>query len=537
MRLRRLVLGRHVLARLAVGLVGVALVAGCTASGHRSAASSRSAAGSTSATPTTTATASPAPTPTRAAAVSWPSAAAVRIENAVAGSKAWQLGISFASKYPLNGFADHASVQPGTPVRLFVSSLDGPVSVQAFRMGWYGGAGGRLVARYPTITQVEQPAGTLVSPTRTYSDADWRPSLTVDTAGWEPGDYLFLLTDAQGHGRWVPLTVRSPSTSGAIVLINAVTTWQAYNAYGGYSLYQGPGGGYRDRAYAVSFDRPIDYGAGAGDFYGNELPVVELAEHLDLPVAYVTDTDIDADPHLLDGARAVISLGHDEYWSHAMRDEVTHDRDAHGMNVAFLGANAVYRHIRMSATALGPERLETDYKDGSLDPIAKTAPAQATYQWRYGPDPRPESVLTGAYYQCNPVQADMVVSNPASWLFHGVQVADGTRLAGLAGHEFDEVDLAVPTPRPIDVLFHSPVVCHGQHSFQDSAYYTSPSGAGGFDSGTSAWVCGLTPPCSPGEAQRDVVTTVTANLLKAFAAGPAGKVHPAVDDLARLGIG
>ena len=520
--------------KLAIAVAAVTVAAGCTTSAHRPpTAHSPAPAG------TTSAPSSPQPSaPASAAAgpASWPSAAAVRFEDSRPGSAAWNKGISFALSYPLNGFADHASVLPGASVRLFISSVDGPVTVQAFRMGWYGGVGARLVQSYPSVTRVSQPAGTMSAATHTYSDANWTPSLTVDTTGWVPGDYLFLLTDAQGHGRWVPLTVRSSSTSGAIVLINAVTTWQAYNAYGGYSLYQGPHGGYADRAYAVSFDRPIDYGAGAGDFYGNELPVVQLAEKLDLPVAYVTDTDIDADPHLLDGARAVISLGHDEYWSQAMRDEVTRDRDAHGMNVAFLGANAVYRHIRMSATPIGPERLETDYKDGSIDPIRHTDPAEATYQWRYGPDPRPESVLTGAYYQCNPVQGDMVVADPSNWLFHGVSVSAGMHLSGLAGHEYDQVDLAVPTPRPIDVLFHSPVVCNGKHGFQDSAYYTTPSGAGGFDSGTSAWICGLTPSCSPSAAQRDIVTTVTSNLLRAFAAGPAGKTHPAVDNTAALGI-
>ena len=36
-----------------------------------------------------------------------------------------------------------------------------------------------------------------------------------------------------------------------------------------------------------------------------------------LPLAYVTSMEIDADPHLLDGASALISPGHDEYWTPA----------------------------------------------------------------------------------------------------------------------------------------------------------------------------------------------------------------------------
>lgn len=489
-------------------------------------------------------------TATKPAATQMPSAATSPVTSSVSptasatsdhslpGTRAWGAGISFAETSAVLGFADRESVLPGAQVRLYIKADAGPVTVSAYRMGWYAGTQGKLVATFPSVTDVRQPPSTFVAGTRTVSAADWHPSLTVDTAGWEPGDYLFLLGDAAGHGRWVPLTVRSASTAGAIVLVNADTTWQAYNAFGGYSLYHGPNGAYASRSYAVSFDRPIDYGGGSGDFYGNELPVVSLVEKLGLPVAYVTDTDLDADPHLLDGARAVISLGHDEYWSQAMRDQVTHDRDVHALNVAFLGANAAYRHIRMSSTPLGPERLEIDYKDGQLDPLARTAPSQATYQWRDGPDPRPESVLTGAYYQCNPVHANMVVADSSNWLFAGVSVHRGSVLPGLAGQEYDSVDLAVPTPRPMEVLFHSPVACRGTASFQDTVYYTVPDGAAGFDSGTSAWVCGLTPTCSRGDTPFDqqVTGAVTTNLLKAFAAGPCGRLHPAQDDIARLGI-
>ncbi|ABK52677.1 conserved hypothetical protein [Acidothermus cellulolyticus 11B] len=454
------------------------------------------------------------------------------------GDSHWGDGVTFSLRSPVAGFADRASVLPGQVVHLYINATYPPVRVSAFRMGWYHGAEGHCVATYPAVSDVHQPPDEFIPVTRTVSDANWHPSLTVDTTGWIPGDYLFLLQDAAGHGRWIPLTVRSPSVAGDIVLVNADTTWQAYNAYGGYSLYHGPDGSYQSRSYAVSFDRPIDYGGGSGDFYGNELPVVALAEKLGLPVAYVTDTDLDADPHLLDGARALISLGHDEYWSTAMRDQVQQERDLHGMNVAFLGANAIYRHIRMAATPLGPERLEIDYKDGALDPMNRINPAEATYQWRDGPDPRPESVLTGAFYQCNPVHAAMRVFDAASWLFTGTPVQQGMELPGLAGQEFDMVDLAVPTPRPMDVLFHSPVTCRGHHLFQDTVYYTTPSGAGGFDSGTSAWICGLTPACSRGNspAARAVITTVTTNLLQAFAAGPAGRTHPARDDVAALGM-
>ena len=37
-------------------------------------------------------------------------------------------------------------------------------------------------------------------------------------------------------------------------------------------------------------------------------------ERLGLPLAYISSVDLDLDPHVLDGARAVVSEAHDEYW-------------------------------------------------------------------------------------------------------------------------------------------------------------------------------------------------------------------------------
>ncbi len=71
-----------------------------------------------------------------------------------------------------------------------------------------------------------------------------------------------------------------------------------------------------------------------------------------MPLAYETDNDLAAHPGLLNGARAVISLGHDEYYSASMRAALTAARDA-GTNLAFLGANAMFRHIRLATSSLG----------------------------------------------------------------------------------------------------------------------------------------------------------------------------------------
>jgi len=430
----------------------------------------------------------------------------------------------------VEGWLDHASIAPGTPVRLYASTTSPSLRVAVFRTGWYGGRACRLVTSTGPLPGVVQPPPTHAGGVNTISAAGWHPTTTFTTTGWVPGDYLFLLTDSAGQGRYVPLTVRGPSAAGRVVILSSATTWQAYNAWGGYSLYHGLRG-FADRARVVSFDRPYDYGDGAADFTGNEQPLVALAERMNLPLDYATDVDLHTDPRLLDGARAVISLGHDEYYSPAMRAALTAARDR-GTNIAFLGANAVYRRIRLNASPLGPDRLETAYKVATEDPVYGRDNAQITANWPSPPLANPESSLTGGMYQCNPVHADMVISDPGAWPLAGTGLAAGARLPGLVGSEYDRVDLAYPTPRPITVLAHSPVTCRGRADHSDVAYYSTPSGAGVFDAGTSAWVCALNDVCGPGAGGpvvRAAITAITANVLRAFAAGPAGRAHPAVD--------
>jgi hypothetical protein len=327
--------------------------------------------------------------------------------------------------------------------------------------------------------------------------------------------------------------VRSPSTVGKVVLVLGVTTWQAYNLWGGYDLYDGPQG-FNDRAYQVTFDRPYA-GNGAMTFLAFDQAPIALAERTaGLPLAYETDTDIAADPGLLKGARAVISLGHDEYYSASMRRALLDARDA-GTNLAFLGANAMYRHIRLASSPLGPDRTVICYKIASLDPMSGKDNAATTQNWRDPPDPRPESVITGVFYECNPVSAPYVVFDPKNWIFAGTGVHRGTSFPGLVGPEYDRVNPAVPFPRPLAVLAHSPLVCDGVHSYSDSAYYTVASGAGVFATGTMRWVCAMrVPHCGHGvsRAAQAFVDRATQNLLRAFAAGPAGRAHPARSNLA-----
>ncbi len=457
-------------------------------------------------------------------------------ENRKPGTRDWQVR-RLGGPGAIEGFADRVSVLPGQQFRLFVSTASRWWRVEAFRMGWYHRAQARRIWVSGEVGGHSQ-RGRMISPGTNMVRAPWQPSLTVRTAGWPAGAYLLRLDAASGLQRFVPLTVRSASTAGAVVLINDVTTWQAYNMWGGYDLYTGPGG-FADRSREVTFDRPYDansYDNGAEWFMSFDQPAVALAEKTGVPLAYETDVDLNADPGLLSGARAVISLGHDEYYSAAMRDRLMAARNA-GVNIAFLGANAVFRHIRFGSSPLGGDRVVICYKIASEDPLFGVDNSATTQDWREPPDARPESVLTGVFYECNPVSSPYVVYDPGNWILAGTRARKGEAFAGVVGPEYDRVNPAVPVPRPIEVLAHSPLTCDGVPSYADSAYYTVRGGAGVFASGTMRWVCAMKGAvCGHGvsKAAQRFVDIATTNLLRVFGAGPAGLTHPAHDNLAQV---
>ena len=463
--------------------------------------------------------ASPAPSPVRTARR--------RVaENSLPGDPHWpirHLGAASA----IMGYAGAASVLPGQPLPLFVSTTAREFQVSAFRLGWYGGAGARRLWRSGPVRGGRQNGPSLAAATNTVQTA-WDPVLEVPTDDWPAGAYLLRLDADSGAQRYVPVTVRSASTAGRVVIKNCVATWQAYNTWGGYDLYTGPGQSYGSRSRAVSLDRPYDLN-GAAMFLTYERNLVKLAESMGLPLAYVTGMDIAAEPDLLAGASALISPGHDEYWTPGERANVTAARDA-GVNLAFLGANAMFRRIRLDSGG----RLVVCYKTSyTSDPLYGNDNALVTSDFREPPDPDPESSLIGTSYEGYPAVAPYVVVAPDSWLFAGAGVASGDRFANLVGVEYDRVNPAYPVPRPIQVLSHSPLTCQGAASFGDSAYYTHPGGAGVFNAGTMRWVEAIYGDGPHGIVGRTpgFVMRVTANVLRAFADGPAAARYPARDNL------
>jgi hypothetical protein len=463
-------------------------------------------------------------------------------ENERPGTLGWVV----SSNNRIYGFADRVSAMRGEEVTLFVDAPAVPYRIEAYRMGYYGGLGGRMVWQSGPAPMQSQPPYT-VAPDTNMVECQWQPTLHVAIdEGWPPGAYLLKLTGADNGltAGYIPLCVRDDASTAAFAIMHSVTTWQAYNAYGGRSLYVGSGGkgsdasSAPDRSRVVSFDRPYDQrGWGAPDFTGNEYPMILLAESLGLDVTYLTDIDLHEHPERLLRHRCLFSLGHDEYWSSAMRDGAAR-AVAQGVNLAFLGANAVYRHIRLEPSTLGADRHQVCYKTDfeHQDPLWGVDPAEVTANWPDGPMPRPEQELVGSQYADVAADADMVIADAGSWVFEGTGLVNGQHLPRVVQGEYDHYVTGLPAPQGVMLLAHSPVVNRGPGRFSDMTYYTAPNGGGVLATGSAAFVNKLSDapriysnvivPAIPGVT--DVLTRLMHNVFSVFGRGPASAEQPSV---------
>jgi hypothetical protein len=452
-------------------------------------------------------------------------------ENQRPGTSAWRIAGDIRDT--IEGYANRVSAKGGDVVDLFVSTRARRFHVEAYRMGYYQGLGGRLVWTSGSVRGGRQRRPTLEHRTNMI-ECHWSRSLRLRVGpSWVQGVYLLKLVASNGGASYIPLTVRDDTSHAALVVQNEVTTWQAYNKWGGYSLYEGPDASFRRRSRVVSFDRPYATPRGAPL---HELPMVFLVERLGLDVTYWTDVDLHERPGLLLHHRALISPNHDEYWSSTMRAGALRARD-HGVNIAFFGANADYRHVRFTSSRLGRDRHVICYKVAKEDPLYGVRNQEVTSNWRAEPVPRPESVLNGGLYQCNPVQGSLVVTEPGAWIYEGTGIHDNERIPDLVNLEYDRVAPAYPTPKTIQILARSPLRCHGHRDFAEITYYTTSSDAGVIDVGTLGWTkflaCGFVKRSLGCSHQ---VLGITSNILEAFAEGPAGRDHPSESNLARYGI-
>jgi hypothetical protein len=467
----------------------------------------------------------------------------VKEENAKPGSADWTIPDGDVRPRSIEGFTDKVSAEQGDNVRLFITTEAPTFEAVAFRLGFYADAGARQIWSSGVTTGVSQPECTTDPATRMVDCSNWAPTLDVQLDDdWPPGQYLFKLIPSVGTSTFVPFILRDDDSHSDVLIVSDVTTLQAYNTWGGYSLYTAVGGRPGGRATVVSYDRPMGSYWGQSGILGDTYNIGMLVESLGLDVSYTTNVDQHQQPELMKNHKVIVTGFHDEYYSLEMRDGLEAARDS-GVNVMFLGANAVYRRIRFEPSSLGPDRHQVNYRSASADPLNGVDPERVTTSWREGPAARPESTLTGTYYECNQggMSVPMVIVDGDAWMFEGTNVTDGQSWPDVVQEEYDRVTPSAPTPPQIQVLAHSPLVCRGNASFSDMAYYTGPGGAGVFNPGTLGFEGKLGPLCRPEDVTPAnpmcQLRQMAANIVTDFAEGPAAERHPSQPNLSTLGIG
>ncbi|MDE2698785.1 MAG: hypothetical protein OXI23_07945, partial [Gemmatimonadota bacterium] len=310
----------------------------------------------------------------------------IQLENAERGTRDWLLTktdindiepVELWRSPRIEGYCSETSVSAGDTIKIMVST--NPVSqfdLEIFRTGYYGGTGGRFMKRFDSI-QGKTQADPSIGENR-LRECTWEPTVEFEIPDdWLSGVYLGKLTAKEGGVQsYVIFIVRDDRPCDLLFQCSDMT-WQAYNSWptNEWSLYHNDENGYtghkkrkkwstnaNDTGW-VSFDRPyaqfcqdhlIDRpsSVGSGEFLLWEFPLSYWIEQQGYDVSYISNVDTHADGPGLQRAKGFISVGHDEYWTREMYDNVSAARDA-GVNLAFLSGNSVWGVVPLLPSAEG----------------------------------------------------------------------------------------------------------------------------------------------------------------------------------------
>src|SRR5262249_43676758 len=175
-------------------------------------------------------------------------------ENLLPGNPQSEWDVSGSGDSTIQGFATDISVNKGGSISFKVTTTAAAFSMNIYRLGYYQGNGARKVATISNITGRNQSACITDAATGLYDCGNW----TVSTSWNVPatavsGIYIARIARSDNGASDIPFIVRDDSLQADIVLQANDTTWQAYNQFGGHSVYLGS----PVRGYKVSYNRPF----------------------------------------------------------------------------------------------------------------------------------------------------------------------------------------------------------------------------------------------------------------------------------------
>ncbi|MDA1276163.1 MAG: hypothetical protein O2960_19285 [Verrucomicrobia bacterium] len=460
----------------------------------------------------------------------------VVLENSRKGTRDWMLtktGVDPATKFrcsTIEGYCSRTSLSSGESIRFHVSCNPAAAfEIDLFRLGYYGGAGGRHMVSLGPFAGLPQQDPNIGK--KRLRDCQWEPCAEfVIPRDWVSGVYLGKLTAAQsGWQSYVIFIVRDDRRADFMFQCSD-TTWQAYNRWPSqFALYDnGEHQWWWGGDVQVSFNRP--YGkycqifdaplsTGSGEFLLWEFPVAFWLEANGYDVTYVSNLDLHANPKALSRAKGFLSVGHDEYWSIEMFRNLQ-SAIAGGLSVAFLSGNAVCGRILFAPDSAGSPRRVFE-RVGVFGPSGGTREFVAMDTLRHE---RPyANELVGAH-STGPVTggADWSCTAPDHWLFSGTGMKKGDGIPGLVGWEWHGDPANIPG---LEIVASGPTYsAPGQPN--DGTFtatvYPGPKGNIVFNAATIWWGDGLSEP--PGYIRPSVYTTpqgpdrrvhqITRNLLE-----------------------
>ena len=403
----------------------------------------------------------------------------IKKENLKPGTTDWQL-TNPADNRQIEGYASLTSVPQHRFIDLFVNTADANYTLSVYRVGWYGGTGGRLVLGPKTLPGVQQVMPS-PNPDTGIIECDWVQPFRIHVPySWLSGIYLVKLHgDTSGKESYIIFTVRDTRRAD-LIFQQSVTTYHAYNGWPGTSPFGGPGQSLYGGDYftggpdgsgitaKVSLNRPYasdlaagpPYGVGAGDFLRNAAPaamefdMLRWIEHNGYNVTYITDVDTHEDVSRVLRGKAFLSIGHDEYWSENMRANIVQARDA-GVSLGFFGGNYIYWPTQFFPDQNGNpnRRLEVDKtfgSDGTFSGSLYNESEQFIAGGMWGPG---HNNMNGDIF-VNPRQ-DPTDAPLNHWVFANTGLQEGDVIPGLLGIEYNAINPDFGLPNGLLTLIHT----------------------------------------------------------------------------------